>query len=85
MVHNDIYSDIESYKHFYRTHMKDRKGKVLFQHRIGCLSTLLSPVWNCVCTNPDAVPVTQHKYVFSDSLYLVPLFPMGSMRTIFFI
>ena len=33
------------------------------------------PVWICVRNNPDTVPASQHKQVFSDSLYLVPLFP----------
>ena len=47
--------------------------------------TLKSPFGNRVCTNPDTVPATQHKLALSDSLYLVPSFPLGSMRTMFFI
>ena len=80
-----FYSHIESYKHLNRNHMKDRKGKVLYRHSIGCSSTLISPVWNRVCSNPDAVPATQHKSVLSDILYLVPLFSLGSIRTMFLI
>ena len=34
-------------------------------------------VWICVLNNTDTVPASQHKHVFSDSLYLVPLFPLG--------
>ena len=29
-------------------------------------------------------PAIIHKHVFTDSLYLVPLFPLGSIRTMFF-
>ena len=35
-------------------------------------------VWICVRNNPDIVSASQHKQVFSDSLYLVPYFPWGS-------
>ena len=51
-----FYSHIESYKHLYRIHMKTQKRESVFQHRFGCLVTLISPVGNHVCTNPDAVP-----------------------------
>ena len=58
---------------------------MLYRHSIGCPSTLISPVWNCVCSNPDAVTATQHKSVLSDILYLVPLFSLGSIRTMLYI
>ena len=71
--------------HLYRIYMKTQKRESVFRHRFSCLVTLISPVRNRVCTNPDAVPATQQKHVFSDSLYLVPLFPLGSIRTMFLI
>ena len=35
MVHNDIYSHIESYEHLYRNHMKDRNGKCFIDTELG--------------------------------------------------
>ena len=80
-----FYSHIEPYKCLCRIHMKSQKRESDFQHRFGCPVTMICPLRNRVCTNPDAVPATQHKPVLSDSLYLVPLFPLGSIRTMFFI
>ena len=50
-----FYSHIESYERLYGIHMKSTKRESVFQHRSRCPVTLLSPVGNCVCSNPDAV------------------------------
>ena len=41
--------------HLYGIHMKSMKRESVFRHRSRCPITLLSPVGNRVCSNPDAV------------------------------
>ena len=65
-----FYSHTESYKHLYGIHMKKQKRESVFQHRSRCPVTLLSPVGNRVCSNPDAVSCHHTQHVFADSMRL---------------
>ena len=57
--------------------------KYQFPDTMRSLQPCFDPVWNRVCSNPDTVPASQHKQVFSDSLYLVPLFSLEFIRPCF--
>ena len=48
-----FYSHIESYKRLYGIHMKNTKRESVFRHRSCCPVTLLSPVGNYGCDNPQ--------------------------------
>ena len=74
-----FYSHIESYEHLNYGHIESEINIQVPEHKRDPWN-LEFPVWICVCNNPDTVPASQHKQVFSDSLYLVPLFPLGFIR-----
>ena len=63
-------------------HMKV-KWNIRFPTQQRVPATLMTPVWNRVCSNADTVSASQCKQVFSDSLYLVPLYPLGLIRPCF--
>ena len=78
-----FYSHIESYKHLYGIHMKTLEKRkcfltqILLPRNLAILGILSAPILM-------QYPAIIHKHVFTDSLCLVSLFPLGSIRTMFF-
>ena len=61
MVHNDIYSHIESYKHLNWNHMKDRKGKCFFDTILGAQNLDDSSMESWMWQSPEIGTAMKHK------------------------